>query len=169
MEPTFNILLIGDNKVGKTTFVEKCKSGRYVKQYYHTSECVTTHLEFHTNKGLAVVYVTECDLGTPIPDMDFQAVIIMFSVTSMKSYKAIASSEVYNTCKSISPNMILCGNKVDCKREVGEGVHRSMFKCDRKMPYVEISAKNDYNFEKLFIRVLRPLMGFDTVFAGRSE
>jgi len=160
MQPVFDILLIGDTRVGKSAFVQRHKTGEFEKRHIPFEGCVTRSLDFYTNRGLVTLCVTECDIKTEIPNVDFHGVIMMFDVTNRQSYKNIVS-----LCEAqrVSLNVVLCGNKCDCKdREVK--AKNMTFHRKHKIPYVEISARSNFRFERPFLEILKPLVGSDVVF-----
>lgn len=87
-----------------------------------------------------------------------QCAIIMFDVTSRTTYKHVPNwhRDLVRVCDDIP--IVLVGNKVDIKdRKVKArqiGFHRK-----RNLPYYDISAKSNYNYEKPFLWLARRLIG----------
>ena len=84
--------------------------------------------------------------------------IIMFDVTSRITYKSVPAwhRDLVRVCENIP--IVLCGNKVDMKdrkvRAKNINFHRK-----KNIQYYEISAKNNYNYEKPFLYLARILTG----------
>lgn len=105
-----------------------------------------------------------------------QCGIIMFDVTSRITYKNVPNwhRDLERVCENIP--IVLCGNKVDVKvrqnypvtgyvltlliqeRKVKTGA--VTFNRKKNLPYFEISAKSNYNFEKPFLWLARKLVGY---------
>eukprot|EP00854_Cymbomonas_tetramitiformis_P018288 gene18288-21804_t len=82
--------------------------------------------------------------------------IIMFDVTSRLTYKNVPywHRDLCRVCEAIP--IVLCGNKIDVKnRQVKP--KQVVFHRKKNLPYYEISAKSNYNFEKPFLYLARAL------------
>jgi len=94
-----------------------------------------------------------------------QCAIIMFDVTSRTTYKHVPNwhRDLVRVCDNIP--IVLVGNKVDIKdRKVK--ARQVVFHRKRNLPYYDISAKSNYNYEKPFLWLSRKLVGReDLVFA----
>lgn len=87
--------------------------------------------------------------------------IIMFDVTSRITYNHVPNwhRDLVRVCENIP--MVLVGNKVDVKdRKVK--AKQIVFHRRKNLQYVDISAKNNYNFEKPFLLLARLLSGYDS-------
>jgi GTP-binding nuclear protein Ran len=87
-----------------------------------------------------------------------QCAIIMFDVTSRPSYKSVPNwhRDLVRVCDNIP--IVLCGNKVDIKdRKVK--AKQITFHRKKNLPYYDISAKSNYNFERPFLWLARKLTG----------
>jgi len=87
-----------------------------------------------------------------------QCAIIMFDVTSRVTYKNVPNwhRDLVRVCENIP--IVLCGNKVDIKdRKVK--AKSIVFHRKENLPYYDISAKSNYNFEKPFLWLARKLIG----------
>ena len=71
--------------------------------------------------------------------------------------------DLTRVCENIP--IVLCGNKVEVKdRKVK--AKQITFHRKKNLQYFEISAKNNYNFEKPFIWIARKLAGNNEVFSS---
>ena len=87
-----------------------------------------------------------------------QCGIIMFDVTSRITYRNVPNwhRDLVRVCDSIP--IVLVGNKVDVKdrklKQKSITFHRK-----NNMPYYDMSARSNYNFEKPFLFLARRLSG----------
>lgn len=167
MEPTqIKVIIVGDGGVGKTTFVNRHRTGEFTKNYNATMGVDVSSLHFATSKGSVDMNIWDCAGQEKFSGLergyfvDAQAAIIMFDVTSKISYKNVRSwyKKVTDCCRKNIP-IVLCGNKVDVKdRKV-----RARDIIFQGVQYYDISAKSNYNFEKPFLHIIRQIIG-DTYF-----
>ncbi len=174
LAPRFKIVLIGDGGAGKTTFINRHRTGEFTKSYLATMGVEVNPLPFSTSLGNIVFSIWDCAGQEKFGGLrdgyyvGAQAAIIMFDVTSLASYKS--ASEYCNELRKNHPTIpiVVCGNKVDCK-------DRKVKPKDIKFPeksqiqYYDISAKSNYNFEKPFIYLARKLTGDPTLVFVESE
>lgn len=89
-----------------------------------------------------------------------QCAIIMFDVTSRITYRNVPNwfRDVSRVCENIP--ILLCGNKCEVSKDQRK-IKPSAINFHRKknLQYYEISAKNNYNFEKPFLWIARKLAG----------
>eukprot|EP01156_Anaeramoeba_ignava_P020430 Anaeramoba_ignava/c15638_g1_i1.p1 GENE.c15638_g1_i1~~c15638_g1_i1.p1 ORF type:complete len:219 (+),score=62.56 c15638_g1_i1:114-770(+) len=160
----YKIILVGDGGVGKTTFVKRHLSGEFRKEYI-----ATVGVEVHP----LVFYTTKCPICFNVWDtagqerfgglrdgyyIEGDAAIIMFDVTSPETYGNVPVwyRDIVRVCENIP--MVLCGNKVDVKDRKVRAKQIS-FHRRKNIPYFDISAKSNYNFEKPFLYLARRLLG----------
>ena len=106
-----------------------------------------------------VSYAIFSPLYTPFAhSIQGQCAIIMFDVTSRITYRSVPNwhRDLTRVCENIP--IVLCGNKVEVKdRKVK--AKQITFHRKKNLQYFEISAKNNYNFEKPFLWIARKLAG----------
>ena len=153
---SFNIVLIGDAGVGKSSLVKRLSSGDDFKiKYVPTFGVEVTPLHFSTNRGsitLNVWDVSGQQKFVDLPDSEADAYIVMFDVTSKLSYSNIKFwiNSIHKTDKPIT----ICGNKVDVTdRKVKV----------KKTPYTDLSVKSMYNAEQVFFGLIRTLLQDEAV------
>lgn len=153
---SFNIVLIGDAGVGKSSLLKRLNGGDFNMKYVPTFDAEVTPLHFSTNKGgitLNMWDVSGQQKFVEIPDCKADAYIVMFDVTSKTSYGNIKfwiNSIHEETRKPIT----ICGNKVDiADRKVKV----------KKTPYTDLSVKSMYNVEKVILGLIRTLLEDETV------
>lgn len=159
----FKIVVIGDAGVGKSTFINRHRTGEFTKSYIPTMGVEVTPIPFYTNKGHVICNMWDCagqERFSGIKEgyyVGAQAAIIVFDLTSKITYKDLIyhHQNLRHSCPTIP--IVICGNKIDCKETFpAEDI---LFPRKRNLQYYDISAKSNYNFEKPFLYLLRKLMG----------
>mmetsp|Transcript_13475 Transcript_13475/g.13040 ORF Transcript_13475/g.13040 Transcript_13475/m.13040 type:complete len:215 (+) Transcript_13475:97-741(+) len=162
--PEFKMILVGDGGVGKTTFVRRHLTGEFEKRYVATLGVEVHPLKFFTNLGPIQFNVWDTAGQEKFGGLrdgyyiQGQCAIIMFDVTSRITYRSVPNwhRDLTRVCENIP--IVLCGNKVEVKdRKVK--AKQITFHRKKNLQYFEISAKNNYNFEKPFIWIARKLAG----------
>lgn len=158
------LLLVGDGGTGKTTFVNRHKTGEFIKKYVATVGAVVHPLHFDTNYGPILFNVWDTagqEKFGVLRDGYYimgQCAIIMFDVTERVTYKNVPTwfRDLTRACENIP--IVLCGNKVDEKRRQ---VRAKSITFHRKkgLQYFDISAKSHYHIEKPFLWLARKLTG----------
>ena len=161
---TFKIVLVGNGGVGKTTFVKRHLTGEFEKKYVATLGVEVHPLKFRTNYGTICFNVWDTagvDKFGGLRDgyyIKADGAMILFSATDMQSYRDVGKWEnsVRNTTGYIP--IVLCCNKVDVRDRVVKPIQIDYHR-ERDIPYKEISAKSNYNFEKPFLVLAREITG----------
>ena len=85
-----------------------------------------------------------------------QCAIIMFDVTARITYKNVPNwhRDLTRVCEQIP--IVLVGNKVD-QKERKVTAKNITFHRKKNLPYYDISAKSNYNFEKPFLWLARKI------------
>lgn len=173
--PEFKCLLVGDAGVGKTCLVKSLLTGEFVSKYQASTNGVeVTNLQFYTSRGPIKFQIWNV-AGNPDNGKGFRegyyvqakAVIIMFDVTSQTSYKNIASwyqevMQVYGPTASKMP-VVLCGNKADVTLDRKVKRNNITFHRQKKIRYYDMSVKNAYNVERVFLDLARQLAGDESL------
>ncbi|EPR78465.1 GTP binding protein [Spraguea lophii 42_110] len=166
----YKIVLVGDGGTGKTTFVQRVKSGCFIREYIATIGAEVSKIEFYTNDGRRIIFDVWDTAGQEVNAvlndvyyLEAKGAIIMFDVTSRITHKNVnnwlARLNAITTGEHEKIPIILCGNKVDIKdRKVKYAniigtLPQDIYK------YVDISAKSNYNFELPFLFLARKLTG----------
>merc|ERR1711871_347144 len=162
--PHFKCLLVGDGGVGKTTFVKRHVTGEFEKKYVATIGVEVHPLPFDTGRGRICFNVWDTAGQEKFGGLrdgyyiQGQCAIIMFDVTGRITYKNVPVwyRDLVRVCDQIP--IVLVGNKVDVKdRKVT--VKTITFHRKRNLPYYDVSAKSNYNFEKPFLWLSRKITG----------
>ena len=161
--PEFKLILVGDGGVGKTTFVQRHKTGHFEKKYVATLGVEVRRFRF-TNHGEINLNVWDTagqEKFGGLRDgyyLQGQCAIIMFDVTSRITYKHVPNwhRDLVRVCDNIP--IVLVGNKVDIKERKVKA-KQVTFHRKKNLPYYDISAKSNYNFEKPFLWLAKKICG----------
>ena len=147
----FVIQLIGNRGVGKTTWIERLRTGEFTKVHVPSDYPRVTRISFNTNVGKVEMDIHESDT---IPNKD--GYIAMFDVTDRQSF--------IDTVKLIDSETTIdavVGNKVDHRDRIvmPQEILCSDWFYDHcsSIKYFDISAKSNYEFEKPFLHLIRKL------------
>jgi GTP-binding nuclear protein Ran len=163
--PTFKVCLIGDKKVGKTTFMKKRINGKFENNYVPTIGTKVTPLKFNTNRGEISLSVWDC-AGDPekagIEDGNWirsNGIFLMFDTTKLATFETAKRrlAEVNFLLGHSNPAIVLCGNKIDLARREVKTNEINPWVSEQKLDYYDISAKSNYNHEKPWLNLLRKL------------
>lgn len=160
----FKIVVVGNGGVGKTTWIHRHLTGEFQTRYNATIGVDIHPLSFHTNYGVVTFDCWDTAgqerhgiLATGYY-MQARGAVLMFDVTQKASYSRIG--DWHSALSRVTPNIptVLCGNKVDI---AGRKVRASdiTYHNEHNLPYYDISAKSNYNFEKPFLWLARQLTG----------
>jgi small GTP-binding protein len=150
---SFKVLLIGDNRVGKTAFVTCVSTGKYDAKYIPTTHPHVTNLKFDTNDGQINIDILD-DSGNKRYGKyynDVHAAILMFDMTSIASFNNICIW--YQSLLDQFPGgrdgkcnipVIVCGNKSDCIDGMlsWNEYHNLILSCGNACVWYEISSKS---------------------------
>jgi len=161
--PTFKCLLVGDGGTGKTTFVKRHKTGEFEKKYVPTLGVEVHPLVFYTNRGPICFNVWDTagqEKFAGLRDgyyIQGECAIILFDVLSRPTYLSVPNwyRDIVRVCDNIP--IVLCGNKVDVKDRRVKAKNIT-FHRKKNLQYYDVSAKNNYNFEKPFLYLARKLV-----------
>ncbi len=164
----FKIVLVGDGGVGKSVFIKRWLTGDFEKKYVATLGVEVHSLDFHTTHGVVIFNIWDTagqEKFGGLRDGYYilsDGAIVMFDVTNQVSYKNAEKwyNDVTNVegCEDIP--IILCGNKVDIGDREVKPKHIKLHG-EKNIPYYDISAKSNYNFEKPFLDLARKLTGHE--------
>ena len=162
---TFKILLVGAPGVGKTAMVKRHKTGEFIRKYKPDTFFRKTGLDFHTNRG--PVKLETWDFSGDIRFSNFNyggyskadGAIIMFSLTDKYRYSRRAVNHFYKDIRSQCANIpiVLVGNKNDKKCDVYNQYNFNNIYNKRCVAYYPMCVKNNYNFEKPFLCLIRKI------------
>lgn len=161
----YKIVLIGDGAVGKTSFLKRHRIGEFVTNYNATLGVEVHPLKFYTNYGPIILNIWDVagqkkfrGLGSGYYHGS-DAAIIMFSVDSMSSYRNVGNWH-NKLNKVVSIPVVICGNKVDLDTHRVKAKHITYHR-KKSLQYYNISAEQNYHFDKPFLYLCRRLTGKD--------
>jgi GTP-binding nuclear protein Ran len=158
---TYKIIIIGDANCGKTTFINRHKTGQFNNRYIPTVNAEVTSLSFSTSHGNVVFNVWDCAGSEKYKGLDdsyyvgAHAVIMFFDLTERNSYNNLYN--LYKKAKRVVEDVpfVICGSKADLHRTISNKDIK--FPTRYNIPYYDISSKNNYNHEKPFLSIIRQL------------
>lgn len=163
---TYNVILLGADGVGKSTFLTKYSTGTFNKRYTATDGVDTHSLVFHTTDGKIILNIwnvagREKYMGyRPTYLREADGVILMFNLTSKISFTEMMNyyDEVMRYSKDdIENSIVILGNKSDVgERKVSRDSINSV---SRVGYYMDISVKNTDDFKAPFLYLLKSLSG----------
>lgn len=165
--PTFKLLLVGNPAVGKTTFVKRHRTGEFEENYIPTIGVEVHPLTFNTTRGPVCFNVWDTagqEKFGGIKEGFYlrgDCAIIMFDVTDKLTFKSVPNwlRDIATTCGTDIP-ICVCGNKVDREMErMVKAKSAVSYTKKKKLEYFDLSAKNNYNFEKPFLSLAKKLTG----------
>lgn len=145
----YNINLLGDGGVGKTTWIHKIKTGEFTMRYFATIGSVVHPIDVNTNYGNIELNLFDYAGQEKYSGRTYyksDASIIMFDLTSKVSYKNISFWQ--KECGT--EPVIIVGNKCDIQE----------IKVVPDIPYLALSAKRMSTID-FFTPILRRLTGHD--------
>lgn len=174
MVSTFKLVLAGDAGVGKTVYTKRFLTGEFEKKYVATVGAEVHPIDFNTTSGKIVFNIWDTAGQEKYAGLrenyykDADAAIIMFDVTSRISYKNVANW--YHDIRAIRPDIpiVIVGNKCDVKDRKVRGSSIT-FHSKHQLPYFDISAKSNYNFDRPFLWLAQNLLGVEVMFTESEE
>lgn len=137
---SYDIVLVGDAGVGKSSLLRRHIDGHFEPLYIATlGSAPAVELKFRTNYGVVRLLVTDTAGQEKFGD-GFDGAVFVFDLTSRVSYRALKQWLPTNI------PAVLCGNKFDIadteryRKMRLKSIPRPFF------AYYETSAKSQYNF-----------------------
>ena len=161
-QQSYTIFLIGGHGTGKTSFIERHKTGQFIEKYVPTLTLKSQSLKFNTTLGLVNLTVYDC----PVDDQKYltqkcDAVISFYTSQSHNKTQELLDS--YTKCH---PGVLvvtvwgLCDLKEETRfmKPYMKTESGCKFLTKGKQIY-QVSGKSNYNFEKPFLYIMRQLSG----------
>jgi GTP-binding nuclear protein Ran len=151
----YNIVLLGNSGVGKSSFLSRHTSGHFVDQTHYPAI-----ITLETNHGTMTFTCWENSYQSESVD----GVIVLFDVTNIQSFEAVS----HHHSNLSHPLTILCGNKCDEPHLVSPPTIADLiYNPELPNPLFKsfhlISAKSNYNYDKPFLSLAKYLTGFDDI------
>ncbi len=168
-EKTHIVLLIGDDKVGKSTLVHKIKTNVYNNNYTptHGLSVVTLNIARDDDTKLNIKFWDtggdKVGLGDGYYNASAVIAVIMFDVTNKTSFDYVR--QYHRDLRRVKPHIpiILMGNKTDeydCKYNCVSICEATDLANELNMLYVPLSIKNEIDIKKLFRKAMKESVGF---------
>lgn len=176
---SFKVSIVGPPCVGKTSFVRRHVTGEFSKLYVPTLGVEVHPITFITSSA------THPDLAKHITlnlwdtagqekygglrDGYLVASDIVIAMFNMRDTEEVVNHWIAEAKKANCP-IILCANKADLKDKITtkEWTTLPLMRAMRKeqLPFYQVSARSNYNFEKPFLHAIRIVTGVaDVIFS----
>jgi len=159
------VVLVGDGRVGKTSFVHRHRIGEIDDQYKATMGVEVHPLKFHTNHGPIVFNVWDCAGQEKFGGMKegyyikAKCAIVMFDHQKLLTLKNTTKWQDDVMAVVGDKPMVLVGNKNDlCQKTPSDSQQQGY------LDYHTISAKTNYGYDMPFLTLAKHFLGEDTVF-----
>jgi len=156
----FKVLLVGDSRVGKTTFVKKLLTNEFENNYVPTKGVQVTPVTFWTNFGHIKFNIWDIS-GLEEENKEgyyigADCAIIMFDVKSARTAKNVPKwyKDLRRICGNIA--VVVVGNKVVEKNRKFKMRHVGYMR-KNGLQYYDFSNKIDYQFDKPFLYLMKRL------------
>lgn len=153
----FNLLIVGDKSVGKSTFINRHVTGEFTREYVPTDGLKKSRLAFTTNQGKIIFNVY--DGGYPA---QVDCAIIMSDMTNKSTVDHVISYYHWIDAMFGKIPIVICGNKMDLREREVQASSFAQFLHDTykdlRVLYFDTSARSNYNFEKPFLFLIRMLL-----------
>lgn len=146
----FTVGFLGDAGVGKTTLLNRIRTGEFTKVYIPTLSTEISLLTFHTTHGVVELEIHEYG-GQRVKDphlsnLTEDGFVIMFDLTNRSTYRSIKSYLEYIPKKT---DVSIVGNKCDVV------TRQPLF----GLNYPRISAKSNTDHTILFLHLVQHFVG----------
>lgn len=161
----YKVILIGDNGVGKTSFISKFNCTEFEMKKHESLDVNIYPVLFKTQSETVRFNVWDShSADVNLPDEFYKnasAAIMMFDVTNVQSYENISKWNV--NCENFGHlPIVMLANKVDIARSERE-VSPAMIQYQLRkanIQYWDLSVKDDYCVDKPFPWILTKLLGY---------
>ena len=164
---TFEVILLGDIRVGKTSYVN-----RYYKDTFSESQLSTVGISNYI-KQLTInkknIYLKIYDTSgqeryRAIAKNFYQGadgILLFYDITSKKSFDSIGNwiESINESIKTSEKGLLIIGNKSDLEenREVNEEMRKKLEK-SQNVEIIETSAKNNINIDISFNKLIEKML-----------
>ncbi len=157
------LILVGDEKVGKTTFINQGLTCQFEQKYIPTKGAEIDLIAFPTNMGEVTFEVHDITGQDRFADFsayfrEAECAIVMFRLDSKLSYKRVKLWIAIIRTHHYDIPIVLCGNKCDLKQMVKKE-DITLVEDMNLLNYHDISAKSGYQIANPFLYLIRYFHG----------
>lgn len=171
MNNNYNFLIVGDEKSGKTTLLNRIICGSFIEEHTPTMNQIIFKPKFNTNRGNVTMNFMELNEQPNMSEIPksfypIDGVIIVFDSTDDATIVSESVKMWHRDMKEHTNNIIVCGNKSDLIKNTNEWTNmvRGLVIDRLSCKYFDVSAKSNYNFDKPYLWLLKGLLGNDVEF-----
>lgn len=163
------VCIIGDEGVGKTTFIDRHVTGIFTRIHVPTSGCCTHPIRYGTNKG--EIILNTWDISGQVSEYTCgyysasSAFIVFFDLTNIMSFTNVKKWIEDARMAITNVPIILVGTKCDMRERkvTSEMIKKFLDTININSCHI-ISSKSNYNIEEPIIGTIRACFGDDTHF-----
>lgn len=166
----YKIVLVGSENVGKTTYIDRCVTGRFTTFYTATLGLSVKPLTFSLSDGTDIKFeIYDCSGQEKLAGLGdgyyigADAVMVMFDVTAEITFqRALNSYRWYSPHLENIPALLLC-NKVDSIqrcirwRKIKPAIKNKEYQLNRRITTIEMSSRSCYHYDKPWLELTRQL------------
>lgn len=161
--PTFNVTLIGDASVGKTTISARLVDVKCDDSYVPTIGAAIVKIPFMKDGSEYYIYLYDT-AGmeqyrslTPIYFRESIAAVVVYDTSDLKTFQSVDYwVKLYKRTVGPQHPVLVVGNKIDKEREVEQQQALSWIE-DNDCQYIEVSAKDGTNIPELLNQIINLL------------
>ena len=162
VKTSFRVLVMGSNKVGKTSIISQFLYDKFKPEYKATVqemyrgkfnvENLKLSLDIEDTSGsFAFDFPAMANVSLDAAD----AVLLVYSVANKKSFEMVGElRDMVMKYRGPDMPMVVVGNKTDLERKMDLVEMEALVQCDWENAYVECSAKNNQNIQAVFRELL---------------
>lgn len=171
MKNNYNFLIVGDEKCGKSTMLNRIEYGEFINDHTPTMNQSICELKFNTNKGIITMCFMELNEQLDMNEVPksfypIDGAIILFDSTNDTNVLLESVKMWHRYMKEYTNNIIVCGNKSDLVKNTNNWYDsiRGLVIDKLSCKYFDVSAKSNYNFDKPYLWLLKGFLGNDVDF-----
>jgi GTPase SAR1 family protein len=158
----YDLIIVGDKFVGKTTFISRIINGIFIEEYIPTVECMMN--SYNVPEENIIVNIFE-NIPLDVP-LTFDCALIMFDKTNENSLDSVINYITLLSQQNDQIPICLVGTKTDSKNAFKMKLITNLLKFlksddnfkNLNIKYFDLSSKTNYNIDKPIGHLLKQLI-----------